>query len=204
VPGSAPPSNNITEDELKHSLQENSGNIQKSIATAMDEVNNKLSKSQAGIMYLINTTNLWDPKYKFSATYKHPDISIIADNRVRAVASSGYKFAIMEPGLTQNASRTFSFLVKESSSNWLALGFCHRKVVESKAYSFSFGSIGHGAYLMSANGGSWSHSKVEFNNTVKAVKFGKGDTIHASIGAQKITFTKNKSGEKYELPFVYD
>lgn len=157
-------------------------------------------------MQLINSTTLWQAKYKFSSNFKHPDITLLADNRIKAANSSGYKFAIMEPGLTKASSKTFSFLIKESTSNWLALGFCHKKVVETKGYSFSFGSIGHGGYLMSANGGSWSHSKTEFNNTVKALKFSKGDVVHATIDheTEKILFTKNKTAEKYELPFTYD
>ena len=100
--------------------------------------------------------------------------------------------------------RNFDFLVRESTSNWLALGFCHQKVVASKGYSFSFGTIGHGAYMVSANGGSWSHSKAEYNNTVKAIKFGKGDVVHASVDREggNIVFSKNSSSEKYVLPFV--
>lgn len=60
--------------------------------------------------------------------------------------------------------------------------------------------------MMSANGGSWSHTKAEYNNTVKAIKFIKGDVVHVSIdhASEKIIFTKNKSSEKYELPFIYD
>lgn len=146
-------------------------------------------------MFLINNTNIWQTKFKFSPIYKHPDVNIIAENRAKACHSSGYKFAIMEPGLGKSMNKTFSFLIKESTSNWLALGFCHKKVVESKAYSFSFGSIGHGAYMMSANGGSWSHTKTEYNNTVKAIKFVKGDVVHVSIDhtTEKILFTKNKT-----------
>ena len=111
----------------------------------------------------------------------------------------------MEPAIGK-AAKGFSFSIKESTSNWLAIGFCHRKLVESKGFSFSFGSIGHGAYMMSSNGGSWSHTKIEYNNTVKALKFAKGDIVHANIDhlSEKIIFTKNKSAEKYELPFIYD
>ena len=63
----------------------------------------------------------------------------------------------------------------------MAVGFCHKKTVEEKGYSFKFGTIGHGAYMMSSNGGSWSNHKVEQNNTLKGIKFGKGDIVHATI-----------------------
>ena len=87
----------------------------------------------------------------------------------------------MEPGVDKVGRKTFSFCVRESKSNWLAIGFCDRKTVEGKMYSFKFGTIGHGAYMISSNGGSWSNHKADQNNTIKGIKFGKGDTIHATI-----------------------
>lgn len=63
-------------------------------------------------MHMINNTNLWQTKFKFSPTYKHPDVNLLADNRVKACNNSGYKFAVMEPGLGKGVNKTFSFLVK--------------------------------------------------------------------------------------------
>jgi hypothetical protein len=185
----------MTEEELKQSLHDSSESIRRSINNSMEEVNSRLSKYQSSILSLINSTNLWQTSYKFSATYKHPDIKLVTENRVKTANNSGYKFAVMEPSIGKLNRKTFSFLIKESTSNWLAIGFCHRKVVEAKGYSFSFGAIGHGAYMISANGGSWSHSKSEYNNTVKAIKFGKGDVLHATVDqeGEKISFTKNSS-----------
>ena len=101
----------------------------------------------------------------------------------------------MEPSLELQGKKTFSFTIKELASNWLAIGFCLQKVVQSKNYAFVFGAIGHGAYMISSNGGSWSHSKAEYNNTVKAIKFSRNDTVHATIdhSTSKITFSKNNS-----------
>jgi hypothetical protein len=76
----------------------------------------------------------------------------------------------MEPHLETGASiKSFGFKIKESTSNWVAVGVCHKNIVASKNYGFNFSSIGHGAYMISANGGSWSHSKVEHNNSVKVL-----------------------------------
>lgn len=145
---------------------------------------------------------MWHVSYKF-AGFRHPDIKLVSESRVKASNNSGYKFAVMEPGVGKVTKKTFSFAVRESTSNWLAVGLCHLKVVESKKYSFVFGAIGHGAYMISSNGGSWSHSKAEHNNTVKAIKFGKGDTVHVTIDQpnSKIIFCKNSSSESYELPY---
>ena len=44
-----------------------------------------------------------------------------------------------------------------TACSWLAFGVCHKNIVQSKNYSFTFNSVGHGGYLISSNGGSWSH-----------------------------------------------
>jgi hypothetical protein len=152
-----------------------------------------VNKLQLSLNSFIQFSNLWQVSYKFSQKYKHPDIKLVSDNRVKAGTTQGYKFAVMEPEVEKAGRKTFSFQVKESKTNWLAVGFCHRKTVEAKNYSFVFGSIGHGGYLISSNGGSWSNHKTEHNNTIKALKFTKNDTIHATIDPQSltITFTKN-------------
>lgn len=79
---------------------------------------------------------------------------------VKSINTAGYKFALMEPSVGKASKKTFTFHINESNSNWLGIGFCYKKVVESKKFSFVFGSLGHGGYLISSNGGSWSHSKA--------------------------------------------
>jgi hypothetical protein len=169
----------------------------------MQETKERLSNLQSTLTNFI-THNLWQVSFKFSQKFKHPDINILNDNRVKAVNTQGYKFVLMEPHLDQLAKKTFSFQVKESKSNWLAIGFCHQSIVEAKGYSFVFGSIGHGAYMISSNGGSWSNHKTDQNNTLKGIKFSKGDTVHATIDPQQclIIFTKNTHPDRYELPYI--
>lgn len=48
---------------------------------------------------------------------------------------------------------------------------CHKNTVISKNYGFNFSAIGHGAYMISANGGSWSSIKAEQNNSIKVNQF---------------------------------
>jgi hypothetical protein len=67
----------------------------------------------------------------------------------------------MDPHLESGSGvKRLAFKIKESASNWVAVGMCHPKLVASKNYGFSFSSIGHGAYMVSANGGIWSHTKT--------------------------------------------
>lgn len=63
--------------------------------------------------------------------------------------------------------KDFAFKIKESTSNWVAVGMCHKNIVASKHYGFNFNTLGHGAYMVSANGGSWSNIKADQNNSIK-------------------------------------
>lgn len=118
---------------------------------------------------------------------------------MKSTNSSGYKFAVMEPALDSgNQVKKLAFKVKECSSNWVAVGVCHHNIVKSKNYGFNFSSIGHGGYLVSANGGVWNHSKADQNNTIKSFKYNKGDIIQIEIKPEdnQIIFTRNKDNYK--------
>lgn len=71
---------------------------------------------------------------------------------------------------------------------------CHKNVVVSKGYTFNFSTLGHGGYMISANGGTWSNNNAEFNNKVKAFKFAKGDVVTAVVNMEQkiITFKKKQ------------
>jgi hypothetical protein len=87
-------------------------------------------------------------------------VKLINEYTVKSSNSSGYKFAIMEPNLEKGGStKNFTFKIKECGSNWVAVGMCHANLVKSKNYAFNFSNLGHGGYLVSANGGSWSNTK---------------------------------------------
>ena len=64
----------------------------------------------------------------------------------------------MEPQI-KNYNSELAFKVK-NNSNWIAFGVCHKNIVQSKNFSFTFNSVGHGAYLVSSNGGSWSNTEA--------------------------------------------
>ena len=137
--------------------------------THIDEIVNKTNICLATFNALNLASDLWkESSYKFSSNNKHQDIKIISDEIVKATNSSGYKFALMEPGLEKGDSvKDFAFRIKESTSNWVAVGMCHKNIVSSKFYGFNFNAVGHGAYMVSANGGSWSNIKPEQNNSIK-------------------------------------
>lgn len=135
----------------------------------MDEINNKLTAFATSLENEKKRVNLWkDSIFKFTPEFKHPDIQIVSDMVVKSSNSSGYKFAVMQPPLEDGQPiKEMAFRIKESHSNWVAVGMCHKNIVKSKNYGFNFSSIGHGAYMVSANGGSWSNIKPEQNNSIK-------------------------------------
>ena len=61
--------------------------------------------------------------------------------------------------------------------------------------------LGHGAYMISSNGGSWSNSDREFNNVPKSFKYTKGDVIICDYNPEKssLIFKKEKGEVFYHL-----
>lgn len=78
---------------------------------------------------------------------------------------------------------------------------CHKGVVVGKQYQFNFSTVGHGAYMISANGGTWSNTNAEFNNKVRAFKFGKGDIVTAVVNVEEKKITFKKKLESFDIPF---
>jgi hypothetical protein len=73
--------------------------------------------------------------------------------------------------------------------------------VKSKNYGFNFSQLGHGGYLVSANGGSWSHLKEDQNNKVKSFKFVKGDIVQITMNIVEKTLLFKNGKEKYTINF---
>ena len=63
----------------------------------------------------------------------------------------------MEPSLNSNGNKPVkvSFKVKENHSNWLAVGICYKNAVADSNYNFNYSTLGHGAYLVSCNAGTF-------------------------------------------------
>lgn len=94
----------------------------------------------------------------------------MSDHIAKASANSGYKFALMEPKLEKGEQiKDYAFKIKESTANWIAVGMCHKNIVASKSYCFNFTVLGHGAYMISSNGGSWNSANASQNNSIKVL-----------------------------------
>ena len=51
--------------------------------------------------------------------------------------------------------------MKEGNITWLAVGMCQKNKIISNNYSFPFSTLGHGAYMISSNGGTWSSTNQD-------------------------------------------
>ena len=82
----------------------------------------------------------------------------------------------MEPALTRNKKVRFVFQIG-SDSEWIGIGICNKNIIQKKNYQFNYSAIGHGAYMISSNGGSWSSTDNYYNNIIKSFKFYEEDII---------------------------
>lgn len=118
----------------------------------------------------------------------------------------------MEPSLQSkgNKPQSVAFKIKENSTNWLAVGICQKSVVVGNGFNFSYSTLGHGAFMISSNGGnhilysgSWSSISSTHNNVVTSFTFSKGDIIIVHYDPQKlkVTFTRKDSDDKHDIDF---
>lgn len=68
-------------------------------------INNKLKEYQKSLEAEVNNTNIWkkSSRFVFSSTLKHSDIKLINEYHTKSANTSGYKFAVMEPGVEKGS-----------------------------------------------------------------------------------------------------
>ena len=101
--------------------------------------------------------SIFDSKvdFKFSSELKHAGISLISENIIKSTEGYNYHFGLLEPSHQSKGNRPcrVAFRIKENSSNWLAVGACYKNSIAASNYTFNYSNLGHGAYLVSSNGG---------------------------------------------------
>ncbi len=65
-------------------------------------------------------------------------------------------------------------------------------------------NLGHGSYLISSNGYSWSHTEQSNNIAVVTFKFKEGDLIQLEYEKTKLIFSNKNSNDKYELKLAFN
>ena len=110
--------------------------------------------------------------YKFSKESSHNSTIITNDTFLHGCNPTAYKCCVLDKPIENgpgNQFKSITFRIVKSPSSWIGLGLCHKNVVKSKNYDFLFEAVGHGCYMISANGGSWSHIDPDQNNLVKVI-----------------------------------
>lgn len=89
-------------------------------------------------------------------------------------------------------------------AGWVGVGICLRSLIEKANYHFNYTNIGHGSYLISSNGYSWSHSTKEMNSAFKTFQFTTNDIVYLEFDPidNKLRFRKNTGNDKFELSIV--
>jgi hypothetical protein len=114
------------------------------------------------------------PKYtfKFNSKTKHPNLFIYNDNHLVGCEPTAYKCCILDNPIegeeVPKDKKSVTFRVVKSSG-WIGLGVCHKNIVVTEKFDFSFENVGHGCYMISSNGGSWSNINADENNIVKVI-----------------------------------
>lgn len=84
---------------------------------------------------------------------------------------------------------------------WIGVGICLKNVITKANFFFNYTTVGHGSYMISNNGYSWSHSLLQFNSAHKTFHYAQNDIVYIEYDkkAKKLRFTKNKGPQKFEL-----
>lgn len=125
---------------------------------------------------------------------KHTGVQLVSDTVIKSIEGYNYHFGLMEPCINEKGSKPISvqFSIKENTSNWVAIGMCHKNIVQTNSYQFNYSTLGHGGYLISSNGGSWSSIDSTKNNVVNSFHFAKNDIVIVNFNPEekKIVFSK--------------
>jgi hypothetical protein len=113
-----------------------------------------------------------------------------------ATESSGQRFILMEQGLNDGTMRKKNWGIRiKKFGGWVGIGISLQALIKTANYHFNYTVIGHGSYLISSNGYSWSHSVKEFNSAFKCFSFVVNDIVYIEYDpvALKLRFRKNES-----------
>lgn len=99
-------------------------------------------------------------RYFWSPTLKGAKIKIngtIAEQT--STESAGQRFILMEPSLNDGSHRKKVWGIRvKSFGGWIGIGISLHNIIKNANYHFNYTVLGHGSYLISSNGYSWSHS----------------------------------------------
>lgn len=120
--------------------------------------------------------------------------------------ASGQRFALIEPQLNR-MSKYVNYKPQKwgvkivKGIGWIGIGIGLKNTIVKSNYGFQYTNIGHGSYMISANGYTWSHSIKQANSAYKSFTYTTGDTLYVEYDAytKKLKFVKNNNDKSYSM-----
>jgi hypothetical protein len=136
--------------------------IQKKVEVDLEKKSKKVEEELKGYMNALqkisNNPSIFDTKadFKFSNELKHSGVTLVSEKVIKSSEAYNYHFGLLEPSVEEASSGcTVAFKINQNSSNWLGVGMVYKKIAEQNSFQFNYSSLGHGAYLVSCNGGTF-------------------------------------------------
>lgn len=110
--------------------------------------------------------------------------------------------ALIEPAILKRGKLKSKKSIKlciNKHISWLSIGVAYLKIVQAKAFNFSSGSHGHGAFMACFNGYTWHHSDPELNSGFSSFNYKQGDIVTVSVlPSNKVVFERSGS-QSYDM-----
>ena len=94
--------------------------------------------------------------------------------------------------------------------NWVGVGVCLKDKISAINYAFKCNcccnkdeSLGHGSFLLSNNGYTWSHSNSEDNIHSCLFTFKQDNTVEVTLSPNDISFKVNDNPNPFKLKIEY-
>jgi len=94
--------------------------------------------------------------------------------------SSNQRFALFNQSLqsyVKSRKKVEWFLKISKLSCWIGIGIALKNKMIQHNYQFNYTSLGHGSYLLSSNGYTWSNSIQADNSSFKSFYFSTNDVL---------------------------
>lgn len=91
--------------------------------------------------------------------------------------------------------------------SWIGIGIALKSKMVQQNYKFEYSSLGHGSYLISSNGYTWSHSIQADNSSFKSFYFSTNDIVRIELDPNDWTlnfylYGKNIKVSKKKMPSI--
>lgn len=145
--------------EIEHAVNAIQAKVEKGLKGKETKIRAEFDSFLKELQKTADHPSIFDSKsdFKFSPELKHAGITVVSETVIKSTEGYNYHFGLLEPSLQEKGNKPcrVAFRIKENSSNWLAVGACYKNSISTSNYTFNYSNLGHGAYLVSSNGGTF-------------------------------------------------